>query len=118
VLIIETSREVCTVIVTVDLGDDADQRVMGDVLEHARAGLDDFRDCDAFIAGAVHVSTDGTRLVQYSQWTDEPGYVLCRDDPRWDELESTGSFMGHVRSGRAWVDARVFTVVAAADPAS
>ena len=112
-LIVDPSRDVCTVIVTVDLDAAAGSRTLEDLLGHARAGLDRFRDCDAYLAGAVHLSHDRTRLVQYSQWTDEAGYLRCRDDPVWDQLESTRSFLAHVAAGRVSVDARVFAVMAA-----
>lgn len=104
---IDAHDVVCTVIVTVD----APAEVMADLEEHARVGLDEFHSCESYIAGAVHLSADGTRMVQYSQWTSEEGYTGCRDDPRWDDLPSTGRFMAHVVSGRAEVDARTYTVV-------
>ena len=104
---IDPGEQVCTVIVTVD----TDPETMVALVEHARLGLDRFRECDSYRAGAVHVSEDRERLVQYSQWTSEAGYQQCRDDPRWDALPSTVVFMDHVASGRARVDARVFSVI-------
>jgi len=111
---IDSNRQICTVIVTVD----AAQEVMPELLEHARVGLDEmFRDCQGFIGGALHVSGDGTKLVQYLQWDSEALYIECRDHPRWNALASTQQFMEHVITGRAKVDARTYTVVADAVPA-
>jgi len=99
--------DVCTVIVTVD----ADGQVPEDVVRHARLGvISYFGEFDGFIAGALHVSSDGERLVQYLQWDSEAAYVRCRDDPWWDELSSTERFMSHVRAGRVVIDVRVFAV--------
>lgn len=105
---VSAERPVCTVVVTVDTTKD----VMGDLVEHARLGLDRFSDCDGFVGGALHVSDDGTRLVQYLQWESEAAYIACRDDPRWDEIASTDQFATHVASGRAQIDARTYSVVA------
>lgn len=101
-------RPVCTVVVTVDTTQD----VMGDLVEHARSGVDHFSDCDGFIGGALHVSDDGTRLVQYLQWESEAAYVACRDHRMWDEIASTAQFAEHVAAGRAQIDARSYRVVA------
>ena len=109
VVLISSARLVCTVVVTVD----ADPEVIDDMLEHARLGITtDFRECEGFIAGALHVSTDRTRLVQYLQWDSEAAYLRCRDDPKWDELDSTKRFLNHISTGRALVDARLFEVLA------
>lgn len=97
----------CTVVVTAD----GRPEVMPDLRSHAAAGLDAFVRYPGFVGGALHVSNDGTRLVQYLQWTDRSAYVAARDDPAWDELESTRVFMDHVAAGRAVVDARVYEVV-------
>lgn len=101
--------DVYTVIVTVDV----DGPVPEDVERHARLGIDEhFARFDGFIAGALHVSGDGERLVQYLQWESEGAFVRCRDDPWWDELGSTKKFMEYVNAGGAVVDARGFTVIA------
>ncbi|NNF53092.1 MAG: hypothetical protein HKN03_01485 [Acidimicrobiales bacterium] len=106
---ISSARLFCTVVVTVDAGPE----VIDDMLEHARLGITTgFGECEGFIAGALHVSTDRTRLVQYLQWDSEAAYLRCRDDPKWDELGSTKTFMNHIRTGRALVDARLFEVLA------
>jgi hypothetical protein len=97
------------VVVTVD----ADAEILEDMLAHARLGVTTyFGEYEGFIAGALHLSTDRTRLVQYLQWESEAAYLRCRDDPRWDHLDSTKRFLDHIAAGRALVDARVFEVVA------
>jgi hypothetical protein len=101
----------CTVIVTVDLA--ADDRVVRDsVLAHARAGLDRFHTFDGYLGGALHLSTDGGRIVQVVRFASEPLYLACRDDPSWDAQPTTAAFFEHVTSGAVSVDARVFDVVA------
>ena len=107
---IEHGLGVCTVIVTLD----AEREDMGDLLSHARMGLERFAEWEGFVAGALHLSQDGTRLVQYLQWASEEVYVRCRDAPVWEHLSSTRRFMAHVDAGRARVDARVFSVLASA----
>ena len=99
-------RSVCTVVVSVD----ASIEVIAEMEVHARAGLTLFGECRGFVGGALHRSDDGTRLVQYLQWENDSHYLACRDDPAWDELDSTRRFMDHVAAGRATVDARSFTV--------
>lgn len=85
---------------------------MKDLLEHARLGISRFSDCHGFISGALHLSSDSTRLIQYLQWETEGNYVTCRDDPRWEEYPTTRIFLEHVEEGRATVDARTYAVVA------
>jgi hypothetical protein len=103
---IEKNRDLCTVIVTVDAPPD----VMPRLEAHARAGIHGFAECPGYLGGAMHVSEDGTRLVQYLQWTSEAHYRKCVEDPRWDELSTTAEFMDAIREGRARVDARTFYV--------
>lgn len=103
---IAKNRELCTVIVTVDAPAD----IMPRLETHARAGIHRFAEYPGYLGGAMHVSADGTRLVQYLQWTSEAHYRTCVEDPRWDELPSTAEFMGAIREGRARVDARTFHV--------
>lgn len=98
----------CTVIVTVD----ADDSVLPDLVAHARTGLTMSADWPGFLGGRLHVSRDGTRLVQQLWWASEEAYIRWRDDPGWDDLASTRAFMSHVAAGRAQVDARVFDVAA------
>lgn len=109
--VVSTEQSLCTVVVTVD----ASQAVMADLIEHARFGLDRFPDSEGFVGGALHLSDDGTRLVQYLQWTSQASYNAARDDPNWDEAPSARQFAEHVTSGRASIDARVYDVVAHAD---
>ena len=105
---ISSGRGVCTVVVTVD----AETEILDDMLEHARLGVATyFGECEGFIAGALHVSADRTRIVQYLQWESEAAYLQCRDDPRWDALGSTRRFHDHITAGRALVDARLFEVL-------
>ena len=106
---INPDESVCTVVVTVD----ADPSMLPTVVEHARLGVEEhFPRYDGFVGGALHVSGDGGRLVQYLQWASEEHYRRCRDDARWDDLPSTARFMALVGSGQATVDARTYTVVA------
>lgn len=110
---ISSGRGVCTVVVTVD----ADAEVLDEMLEHARRGVTTyFGECEGFVAGAVHLSADRTRLVQYLQWESEAAYLRCRDDPKWDRLDSTRIFLDHVAAGRAVVDARLYEVLADSGP--
>jgi len=95
------------VIVTVD----ADREVMGDLLAHASYGLSVFGDFEGYGGGRLHLSEDGTRLVQYLRWRDRDTYERCRDDGRWADLESTKRFMAHVSAGRAVIDDRLYRVV-------
>lgn len=97
----------CTVIVTVD----ADPGAMADLEAHARQGLRWFTGFDGFIAGALHKSVDGGRLVQYLQWRSRDDHLACMNDPRWDEVPSAQRFMALVEAGRATVDVRVYDVV-------
>jgi hypothetical protein len=97
----------CTVIVTVD----APLDIMGDLVAHARVGIERFGDCPGFIDGILHVSQDGRRLVQYLRWASDSEYEACRDDPRWDALPTTARFMALVSSEAVTLDARVYAVV-------
>ena len=99
--------DVCTVIVTVD----ADPDTMPHLRHHAVAGLDRFREYAGYLGGALHVSNDGSRLVQYLQWRSETDYRACVEDPAWDRLPSTALFLEAASTGEARVDARVFAVV-------
>ncbi len=103
-----TQAPICTVIVTVDTESD----VMPELEDHARAGLAAFAELDGFISGALHRSTDRSRLVQYLQWRDEAAHLACMNDPRWDDLPSTNRFMEIVNSGQAVMNVGVFDVVA------
>lgn len=103
---IDPKAELHTVIVTLD----APAEVLGELKRHAEVGLDRFPGYPGFVGGALHLSDDGTRLVQYLQWRTEEEYLACANDPSWDELPSTGLFMEAWESGRAAVDARAFSV--------
>ncbi|MEN8374829.1 MAG: hypothetical protein ABFS34_05215 [Gemmatimonadota bacterium] len=107
-LIVTTSNAEHTVVVTVD----APEALLGEMAEHARAGLARFRECDGFLGGALHVTRDGGRLLQYLRWRDEAAYDACIDDPRWDEMPTTAPFLAAVREGRATLDASAYAVVA------
>ena len=95
-------------IVTVD----ADASLIPALRAHAEAGLARFPTFPGYLGGALHVSADGTRLVQHLRWRTEREYQACVDDPCWDDLPSTRHFLEAARSGEARVDARIFTVVA------
>lgn len=95
-----------TVIVTVD----ASQDLIPALQEHAAMGIRRFDTYPGYLGGALHVSADGTRLVQYLQWESESSYESCRTDPAWDALRSTQHFLAAVASGRATIDSRSFHV--------
>ena len=97
-----------TVVVTVD----TDPGSMVSIMRHAELGLDAFATYEGFIGGALQVSHDGRRLVQYLQWRDEATYAACRDDPTWDGTDSAQRFMALVEAGRAQVDERPYRVIA------
>jgi hypothetical protein len=109
--VIRHPNELYTVIVTVD----AEPDIMSDLEAHAKAGLTLFRDFPGFVAGALHRSVDGGRLVQYVQWETELHHLECVNDPRWDSFPSTQRFMAIVDSGRAQMDMRAYRVLAAVD---
>lgn len=108
---INAASDVVTVIVTVD----AAVGVMPVLQEHARIGIDRFPQYRGFVGGALHVSSDGSRLVQYLQWTSEEDYRACMSDAAWDDLPSARSFSDVVESGEARVDVRLYGVVASAE---
>ena len=70
--------DIYTVIVTVD----AECDIIPELETHAREGLARFAELDGFVSGALHKSTDGTRLIQYLQWRDEAAHLACMHDPR------------------------------------
>ena len=103
---IESARELCTVIVTVD----APREIMDDLLSHAESGLQLFESFEGFVAGALHRSDDGERIVQYLQWRTRADHDACVADPRWADWPSSVRFMEHVDAGRARVDVRTYAV--------
>jgi hypothetical protein len=100
-----------TVIVTVD----ADADVLPALADHARLGLVKFSDYAGFRGGALHLSDDGCRMVQYLQWNSMEEYRACVEDPAWDDLPSTRAFMDTLASGRARLDVRSFRVEASSE---
>ena len=100
-----------TVIVTVD----ADVDLVPALADHARLGLEEFSRYPGFRGGALHVSDDGCRMVQYLQWYSMEEYRACVADPAWDDLPSTRAFMDVLASGRARLDVRVFRVEAVSE---
>jgi hypothetical protein len=109
--VIRHPNEIYTVIVTLD----ADADVIPELEAHARSGLGLFRDFAGFVAGALHKSADGTRLIQYVQWESESHYHACMNDPRWDAFPSAQQFMAIVEAGRARMDVWAYVVLAAVD---
>lgn len=105
---IRTGDAICTVIVTVD----ADPAILPTLREHAEMGLQRFDQFPGYIGGALHVSAEKDRLVQYLQWSSEAEYIACRDDPAWDVLPSTRAFLAAIASGRARVHASTYRVAA------
>ncbi|NNF27298.1 MAG: hypothetical protein HKN73_08770 [Gemmatimonadetes bacterium] len=99
-------------IVTVD----AEASLIPALREHAEGGLAAFSNYPGYLGGALHLSADGTRLVQYLQWRSEAEYLACLEDPRWEEMPSTRRFLDAAKNGEARVDARTFTVVAVSSP--
>jgi hypothetical protein len=84
---------------------------MDELVAHARVGIERFGEWAGFLDGALHVSEDGGRLVQYLRWASRWAYESCRDDPRWDELPSTARFMAIIASEDVSLDARIYEVV-------
>lgn len=107
--VIRTPTELCTVIVTVE----ADPALMPELEAHARDGLTRFPAFAGFVGGALHRSADGGRLVQYLQWEREEDHLACIHAPVWEAQASSRRFLELVGSGRASLDVRTYTVVAA-----
>lgn len=110
----EAAAAPCAVIVTVD----ASAGVMPDLEAHARYGLTRFPEFAGFVSGTLHLSADGTRLVQYLRWRTRNDYDACINDPVWDDLPSTRRFMQLVGEGSARMEVRIYDVVAQAAPPS
>ena len=100
------NADLCTVIVTVD----ADPRLMPDLEEHATKGLEAFRTFQGFVSGALHLSKDRGRIVQYLQWQTEADHLACMNSPRWEEWPSAARFMDLVQAGGAVMDVRTYVV--------
>lgn len=104
-------REACVVVVTVD----APPERMPALLSHASLGLERFPEYKGFRTGSLHVSMDGTRLIQYLEWDSEAEYEECVLDPVWDDLESTRRFMETVAQPDVQIDARAYRVLRRAE---
>lgn len=96
------------VIVTVD----AAAEVLAEMADHARLGLEGFDAWPGYVGGDLHVSADGTRLVQRLEWDSQADWERCRDDPHWDTVPSTRRILEHVETGRARLDVRTYERVA------
>ena len=99
--------EVCVVVVTLD----APMEHMPTLLSHASLGIERFPAYPGYRQGTLHVSLDGTRLIQYLVWDSEAEYEACVGDPRWDEMESTRRFMGIVELPEVQIDVRAYQVL-------
>ena len=64
---IEEGRDICTVIVRVD----AAPELLAVLSAHARLGLERFREFPGFLGGALHLSVDQGKMIQYLQWSSE-----------------------------------------------
>ena len=84
---------------------------MPELEAHARLGLDEFPAYDGFVAGALHKSADGARLVQYLQWRSAADHQACIEDPRWRSGPSSTAFLDHVNAGRVTIDVRTYQVM-------
>lgn len=100
------------VIITID----ADPTTMETMSAHAARGLERFGDYPGFLGGSLHVSLDGTRLVQHTRWRSEEEYRACIDDPAWNELPSTTAFMDALDRGAAVMNLKVFRNVRSVGP--
>lgn len=100
-----------TVIVTVE----AEVDVLPAMAAHARLGLEKFSSYPGFRGGALHVSEDGCRLIQYLQWESMEEYRSCVEDPAWGDLPSTRFFLDTVASGKAQLDVRTYRVAATSE---
>ena len=98
--------EACIVIVTVD----APLELMPALAAHAQLGIDRFPEFPGFRSGTLHVSGDGTRLVQYLVWASEAQYEHSIQDPTWEDLPSTTHFMELMEGPDVHVDARAYLV--------
>ncbi len=98
----------CTVIVTVD----APAEALSVVEAHARLGLERFHDYPGYLGGALHLSRDRTRLVQYLQWRTEAEYQACIEDARWQEEPSALRVQELVANGTATMHVGQYTVAA------
>ena len=105
---IDPSKDLCTVIVTMD-GEIDDMEF---VIDHATEGLDIFSEFDGFIAGTTHVSDDGERVIQYLQWDSKKDHEACMNDPSWNEDEPSIRFLELMEAGVITVDVRIYDVVA------
>jgi hypothetical protein len=103
---IDPSTRIHTVIATVE----ADPSLLKDLSAHAEVGLERFPAYPGFIGGALHISEDRSRLVQYLQWRAEGDYSACINDPAWSQLPSTLRFNEAVESGAAFLDVRAYQV--------
>lgn len=100
-------REVCVVVVTLD----APLEYMPALLSHASLGIERFPEYAGFRSGTLHVSLDGTRLIQYLEWDSESEYEQCVSHPGWDDLDSTRRFMETVEHPDVLIDARAYRVL-------
>ena len=103
---IDRNNNNCTVIVSVD----GDVKDIESVLNHVTSGLDLFNEFDGFIAGATHLSEDGTRIIQYLNWKNKQAHKRCTEDPRWFEHEPSRHFIDLMKSGKIKVKAEIFNI--------
>ena len=89
---------------------DAPRSVLADLVRHAKSGIERFPAYRGYVGGALHVSEDEERLIQYLQWESEEDYLACLNDPGWDRLDSSRTFLSAVESGRAKMDVRAYSV--------
>ncbi len=99
---------VCTVIVTLD----GPSEVIEKLVAHAKMGIERFLDFGGYLGGALHLSEDGERLVQYLRWQSIAAYTKCTEDPAWDEEPTTAPFLQVVQDGHVTMDVRLFDVIA------
>jgi hypothetical protein len=97
----------CTVIVTVD----GDSQAISSVTDHASSGLDRFAAFPGYIAGATHLSEDGSRIIQYLQWQSKEAHEACMNDPSWDDDEGSRHFIELMGTGAIKVSVGVFDVI-------
>ncbi len=75
---IDTGHDVATLINVFTVTSDTQQPLV-DLLVEATEQV--MRHRPGFVSAAIHVSLDGTRVVNYAQWSSNEDFQALRDDP-------------------------------------
>ncbi|GAA3541917.1 antibiotic biosynthesis monooxygenase [Amycolatopsis ultiminotia] len=90
-----------TTLVNVFTVDPARQRELVEILTGATQKVMQYR--EGFISANIHASTDGTRVLNYAQWSSTDAYQAMLDDPECREHMSEAAAL-------ATFDPHVYTV--------